>query len=81
MDKVVLQFNSCFWGEKLSSFNYASSTPGEFRWWFSLYPSTKEPILVAFNNAKAGRQLEELSDEEILAKAMGIIRKCYGNYY
>lgn len=77
MNKVILQFDSCFWTKSLYSICYASENRGEFRWFYNQLPSTDSPVLIGFLTAELARKMEELSDEEIVSKALKVLSTMY----
>jgi len=66
-----------FWDD-VTLLNYVSSDGGSM-WEFLNLNVLGEPILLGFTIGEHGRQLEKLSDEEIVADAMSILRDMYGD--
>jgi len=77
MNKLYLIFEDDFWDD-VTLLNYVSSDGGSM-WEFLNLNVLGEPILLGFTVGEHARQLEKLSDEEIVADAMGILRNMYGD--
>lgn len=52
---------------------------GEWTEWVSFLPSTKLPVLLGFNAADQGRNLEKLTDQQIVQSAMATLRLIFGD--
>ena len=68
VNKVALLFDELFWPENISAINYVSDKRGEFPYFLNLYPLHKKPVLVCFTSGPFAKEIEELSDEEIISK-------------
>jgi len=77
MNKLYLIFEDDFWDD-VTLLNYVSSDGGSM-WEFLNLNVLGEPILLGFTVGEHARQLEKLSDEEIVADAMSILRNMYGD--
>lgn len=79
LNKVVLCFSTAFWSDvDMDMFGFCgSSTVGELYMFWNFLPATKQPTLVALNAGKAARVLEEMSDEEIVSRALGVLRTIF----
>ncbi|NEO84615.1 MAG: FAD-dependent oxidoreductase [Spirulina sp. SIO3F2] len=78
LNKVYLQFPEVFWPESPDWLSYVSETRGEFSTWLNLYRPTGQPILAAFNVGDFARQLEALTDAQIVDRAMQTLRRIAG---
>ncbi|MEM8501268.1 MAG: FAD-dependent oxidoreductase [Pseudomonadota bacterium] len=78
LDKVYLRFPDVFWRDEFDNFGYVSDSVNEYASWLSLVNLTGEPILLAFSSADEAIANEALSDAEIIAKVMQILRSIYG---
>lgn len=78
LDKVYLRFADVFWRDEFDNFGYVSDSVNEYASWLSLVNLTGEPILLAFSSADEAIANEALSDAEIIAKVMQILRAIYG---
>ena len=79
LNKCVLRFSRVFWAENYDWLGYVSTLNGQWAEWVSLSRQLQKPILVGFNAADYGRQIEALSDSQIVAGAMATLRKIYGS--
>ncbi len=78
LDKCYLRFPRVFWDRDADVLNYISADKGRWAEWINLAKPTGEPILVGFNAATYARELEAMSDPEIVASAMDVLRTIYG---
>ncbi|MFT4837679.1 MAG: polyamine oxidase [Nonlabens sp.] len=78
LSKVYLRFDEVFWDEDVEVIGHVSDPLGAFPVWFNMYPSTGEPILLAFHGGRAADALTELSDEQIVAQATAALEGMYG---
>ena len=79
LNKVYLRFPDAFWQKCPEWIFYLSAERGEWSEWFNIHHYIEEPILLAFNAGRFGRAVEELSDDEMVAEAMAVLRKMYGH--
>lgn len=79
LDKVYLRFPEVFWDADADAIGWASpDADGRWAEWLNVAKVTGEPVLLGFNAAGYAEQLEVLSDEEVLADAMAVLRTIYG---
>lgn len=79
LNKLYLRFPHVFWQKRPEWMSYLSAERGEWSEWFNMVPYIDQPILLAFNGARFGRAIEALSDEEMVAEAMAVLRNMYGD--
>ncbi|MDP1713539.1 MAG: FAD-dependent oxidoreductase [Anaerolineales bacterium] len=79
LDKVYLKFPGVFWNEEIEGISYMGERVGEWCDWLNFVPYINEPVLMAFHGGAKGYELEELSDDEIVAGAMKTLRVIYGD--
>ena len=79
LNKVYLKFATAFWGDEAQNIGYISDPKGQFTSWINLLPATKEPILMGFMSGDEAEKMDSLSDEEIIANAMTVLRNIYGD--
>ena len=79
LNKLYLRFPHAFWQKEPEWIFYLSAKRGEWSEWFNLYPYIEEPILLAFHAGRFGRAVEALSDNEMVADAMMVLRNLYGD--
>ncbi len=77
LNKLYLGFRERFWDDR-EAIGYQSATRGEWALWMDLEQILGEPILLAFNAATFGAEVESYSDQETLNAAMGVLRTIYG---
>jgi monoamine oxidase len=77
MNKLYLLFDDMFWDD-VTLINYVSPD-GSPMWEFFNLNGLGKPILLGFTAGDHSRQLEQLSDDEIIADAMSVIQKMYGD--
>ena len=78
LNKLYLRFPEVFWEEESHLLGYMAAEKGQWGEWLNLYALLGEPVLLGFNAGSYGRQLETLSDEQIIASAMQVLRTIYG---
>jgi polyamine oxidase len=79
MNKIVLEFNECFWNPKSEGIGFVSGEHGEFNFFVNLYPLLKKPVLMCFVAGEYARKLEMLTDQQITKKLMKVLNKIYGS--
>jgi monoamine oxidase len=77
LNKLYLGFGERFWDDR-EAIGYQSANRGEWSLWMDLEQILGEPILLAFNAATFGKEMESLTDEETLDAAMDVLRTIYG---
>jgi monoamine oxidase len=78
LNKCYLRFPSVFWPTDVDWLEHVSATPGVWTEWVSFARATNMPVLLGFNAADQGREIEAWSDQTIVASAMGTLRAIYG---
>lgn len=78
LDKVVLEFPYAFWDQTVDSFGYIAEDRGKWAQWYDLEDVTGRPILVCFHAGSVADRMLALSDDEIVAEAMTVLRTIYG---
>lgn len=79
LNKCYLRFPAPFWPTEADWLEYVPAAKGEWAEWVSLARPTGQPILLGFNAADFGREIEAWSDEEIVDSAMETLRTIFGN--
>ncbi len=77
LNKVYLRFSETFWDRDADFLGYISSRRGYFAAWLNFARYTGEPILLGFNAGSVAEELEALTDEQIVAEAMTVLRMMY----
>ncbi|MGF1643479.1 MAG: flavin monoamine oxidase family protein [Thiotrichales bacterium] len=78
LNKCYLRFESAFWSESLDWLEYVSAQSGEWTEWVSFKRAANMPILLGFNAADRGREIEAWSDQQIVASAFGALKTIFG---
>ena len=79
LNKVYLKFSEAFWDVDVETISYMSESLGEWCDWLNFLPFTDQPVLMAFHGGDKGFELEDLSDDEIIAGAMQTLRVMFGD--
>ncbi|WP_440683917.1 flavin monoamine oxidase family protein [Cysteiniphilum halobium] len=78
LNKIYLEFDEVFWDKEAQSIACLSPEHRIAREMMNFYPLTKKPILMAFTAGVVGKQLEQLSDRELLALIIDSLKHMYG---
>ena len=78
LNKTCLLFDDVFWDRDIEFIGYVGTTKGRWAETLNLYPYTGQPILMMFNAASYGTQVERLSNQEIVAQATTTLADMYG---
>lgn len=78
LNKCILRFERTFWAQQYDWLGYIPSVPGRWAEWISLSRHVGKPILVGFNAANFGREIEQWTDNQIVSSAMETLRRIYG---
>lgn len=80
LNKCYLRFPHAFWDGAVDWLNYVpdGSKYGQWAEWVSFVRPSGQPILLGFNAAAFGREIENWSDAQIVDSAMGTLRTMYG---
>ena len=79
LNKCILRFPSVFWAQQYDWLGYIPALNGQWAEWISLSRQLNQPILVGFNAADFGRQIESWTDAQIINSAMTTLRLIYGS--
>ncbi|MGI9214043.1 MAG: flavin monoamine oxidase family protein [Methylococcaceae bacterium] len=79
LNKTYLRFPTAFWPSRYDWLEYVSADKGHWCEWISGFERYAGlPILLGFNAADYGREIESRSDEDIVDAAMATLRILYG---
>ena len=78
LNKCYLRFPNVFWSVDVDWLEYVSAKKGEWTEWVSFKRVANLPILLGFNAADRGREMEAWSDQQIVTNAMQTLRMIYG---
>jgi len=79
LNKTYFKFEEPFWDKEVDLIGHISEQKGEWAEFLNLYKYTGQPMLLGFNAAENGRYLETLTDAEIIADGMRVLRTLYGD--
>lgn len=79
LNKCYLRFPSVFWPADVDWIEYIPATHGEWTEWVSFKKAADKPVLLAFLAADTALAMEALSDAQIVASAMTVLRTIYGS--
>ncbi|TAG08751.1 MAG: FAD-dependent oxidoreductase [Verrucomicrobia bacterium] len=78
LNKCYLRFNEAFWPDDVDWLGYISAKHGEWNEWVSFKRVAQLPILLGFNAADRGQEIEAWSNEKIAQSAMQTLRTIFG---
>ena len=79
LNKCYLQFPYAFWPSDIDWLGYIAERHGEWTEWVSFERTANQPILLGFNAAERGREIENGSDIDIVRSAMDTLRVMFGD--
>jgi len=77
LNKLYLLFDDMFWDD-VTLIDYVSPS-GDSMWEFYNLNDFGKPIILGFTAGDHARQLEQVSDDEIINEAMEILQQMYGD--
>ncbi len=78
LNKTCLLFEDVFWEPEVEAIGYVGADKRQWAETLSLHPYTGQPILMMFNAAAYGTEIESLADREIVAEATRALANMYG---
>lgn len=78
LNKTCLLFDDVFWKKDAEFIGYVGAQPGRWAETLSLYPHTGVPMLVMFNAGASALEIESLSDDETVARALAALTDMHG---
>lgn len=79
LNKCFLRFEKAFWPTDVDWLEVIPTQHGHWAEWISFMRATKWPVLLGFNAADRGREIEGMSDADIVQDAMQTLQRIYGN--
>lgn len=79
LNKCFLRFPQAFWPEDMDWLGYVPEQHGEWTEWVSFKRATQLPILLGFNAADRGREIEGWLDEQVVADALVTLKTIFGS--
>jgi monoamine oxidase len=78
LNKCYLRFEQAFWPADIDWLEYVSAKHGEWTEWVSFQRAMNKPILLGFNAAERGTDIETWTDQQIVASAMETLKTIFG---
>ncbi|WP_374662144.1 flavin monoamine oxidase family protein [Inhella sp.] len=78
LNKCYLRFPHVFWPRDLDWLEHVAAEHGHWTEWVSFARAAGAPVLLGFNAARHGREIEALSDAQTVERAMQTLRKMFG---
>lgn len=78
LNKLYLRFPSVFWNSDVEILGHIDSQTGRWAESVNIAYYTGEPVLLMFNAAEFGLEIESWTDEQIVASAMGALQTMFG---
>jgi len=78
LNKLYLRFPRAFWPEEPHLLGYIAEQRGAWAEWLNIQRYLKSPVLLGFNAGSYARQLEQRSDQAVVASAMEALRAMFG---
>ncbi|MDP1560022.1 MAG: FAD-dependent oxidoreductase [Pirellulaceae bacterium] len=78
LNKCYLRFPKVFWPTDVDWLECITTKHGEWVEWVSFVRAANVPVLLGFNAADRGREIEDWTDEQIVASAMTTLRHLFG---
>jgi len=78
LNKCFLRFPSVFWPATVDWLEYIPEDRGRWTEWVNFSQVCGKPVLLGFNAADFGREIESWSDRDIVADAMKSLRAIFG---
>ena len=79
LNKCCLRFDKAFWPSNADWLEYIPQRHGEWAEWVSFQHAAHLPVLMGFNAADHGREIESWTDAQIVGSAMQTLRVMFGN--
>lgn len=78
VNRVCLEFESVFWDKEIHYFGYFAPEKGQYPYFLNLYPTYQFPGLVAFAVGSYAQQMEQQTDETIVAEIRDHLKTMFG---
>jgi monoamine oxidase len=79
LNKVYLRFPKVFWARESEWLGYIPKRNGEWASFVNIHKYTGHPVLLGFNAGSYARQIEDMSDRDIVSAMMRVLRTIYGS--
>ncbi|MEM7568558.1 MAG: FAD-dependent oxidoreductase [Pseudomonadota bacterium] len=79
LDKLYLAYDEVYWDRDATWLETPETglPRGQFNVWLNFHKLFGVPILMAFNGAGPAKDLADLSDDDLLARALGVLSSAY----
>jgi monoamine oxidase len=77
MDKLIIEFESCFWEKDKDWIMMITPKIGEWGVAFNMIKILDRPVLMFFLVAAVARKFKSFTDDELLASCMETVNKMY----
>lgn len=78
LNKCYLRFPEVFWPEQVDWIEQVATERGLWTEWVNLFPVNQLPILLGFNAATKGKEIENWTDKAIVESAMETLQRLFG---
>jgi monoamine oxidase len=78
LNKCYLRFPTAFWPVNVDWLEYIPAVHGEWTEWVSFKKAANKPVLLGFIAAETALAKEALTDAQIVASAMSVLRTIFG---
>ncbi len=78
LNKCYIRFAKTFWPQDMDWLEYVPEQHGEWTEWVSFQHAAQWPVLLGFNAAEYGREMEAWSDDRIVSDAMSTLQRIFG---
>lgn len=79
LNKCYLRFPRVFWPRDLDWLEFVAPQHGHWTEWVSFVRAADAPVLLGFNAARRGREIEALTDGQTVDSAMQALRSMFGH--
>ncbi|AIE73534.1 FAD-dependent oxidoreductase [Synechocystis sp. CS-94] len=79
LNKCYLRFPKVFWPKKVDWIEQVPTQRGLWSEWVNIFRVNQLPILLGFNAANEGKEIETWTNEEIVESAMETLRHLFGD--
>ena len=79
LNKCYLRFEKVLWPTDIDWMEVLPQKPGHWTEWVSFMQAAQWPVLLGFNAADRGREIEHMSDAEIVQDAMQTLKRMFGS--
>ena len=78
LNRTSLLFDDVFWQPDIEWIGVVGDRPGQWAETLNLFPYQQQPVLAMFNAGTFGVEVEQYSDEELVAQALAVLGDVFG---